>query len=320
MNASVKLGGFAVAAALVFGGAYGIGQLTGPTGAAPGAAHGGGHGGDSAADQGVAAPTAAGELPAGGLLVAQDGYRIDLLSGDAAAGSPEEFAFRILGPDGTAVTRFTPTHDKPLHLIVVRRDLTSFQHVHPVMGADGTWRIPLTFPSGGDYRAFADFAPGNRAEAITLGTDVAVAGAYAPAPLPEPTRTATVDDYTVALAGDLVPGRTSELTLTVSSAGRPVTDLQPYLAAYGHLVALRDGDLAYLHVHPDGEPGDGRTRPGPGITFFATVPSAGAYGLFLDFQHQGVVRTAAFTATAGPSPAGPAAPAAEEHGVAGHGH
>ena len=52
MNASVKLGGFAVAAALVFGGAYGIGQLAGPTGAAPGAAHGGGHGGNSAADQG----------------------------------------------------------------------------------------------------------------------------------------------------------------------------------------------------------------------------------------------------------------------------
>ena len=47
------------------------------------------------------------------------------------------------------------------------------------------------------------------------------------------------------------------------------------------------------------------------------MPSAGAYGLFLDFQHQGVVRTAAFTATAGPSPA---TPAAEEHGVAGHGH
>jgi hypothetical protein len=101
------------------------------------------------------------------------------------------------------------------------------------------------------------------------------------------------------------------LTLTVSLAGRPVTDLQPYLGAYGHLVALRDGDLAYLHVHPDGEPGDGRTRPGPGITFYATVPSAGSYGLFLDFQHQGVVRTAAFTATAGPPGS---APAGQSHG------
>lgn len=88
----------------------------------------------------------------------------------------------------------------------------------------------------------------------------------------------------------------------MTKAGAPVTDLQPYLAAYGHLVALRDGDLAYLHVHPDGAPGDGRTKAGPGITFYAQVPSAGAYRLFLDFQHAGTVRTAEFTALAGNVP------------------
>ncbi len=76
--------------------------------------------------------------------------------------------------------------------------------------------------------------------------------------------------------------------------GRPVTDLQPYLEAYGHLVALREGDLAYLHVHPGGEPGDGKTKPGPDIEFGAEVPSAGAYHLYLDFKHDGVVRTAQF--------------------------
>lgn len=290
MNTPAKLGGFALAAVLAFGGAYGIGQETGPIGAAADTAHSGQHG--------PAAAPISGELPAGGLMVAQDGYRFDLVSGDAMAGTPEDFRFRILGPHGVPVTAFTPTHDKPLHLIVVRRDLTGFQHVHPEMQADGTWRIPLTFPTAGDYRAFADFAPDGQSEAITLGADVAVAGTYTPAALPTPSRTATVDGYTVRLDGDLVPGRANELTLTVSKAGRPVTDLQPYLVAYGHLVALRNGDLAYLHVHPDGQPGDGRTQPGPQITFFATVPSAGDYGLFLDFQHEGVVRTAAFTATA----------------------
>jgi hypothetical protein len=82
-------------------------------------------------------------------------------------------------------------------------------------------------------------------------------------------RTAQVDGYTVKL-----------------------TDLQPYLAAYGHLVALRQGDLAHLHVHPDGVPGDGVIPAGPAIEFVAEVPSAGTYRLFLDFQHDGVVRTA----------------------------
>jgi len=74
-----------------------------------------------------------------------------------------------------------------------------------------------------------------------------------------------------------------------------VTDLQPYLSAYGHLVVLRDGDLAYLHVHPTGEPGDGATRPGPDVRFRTTAPSTGTYRLFLDFRHGDVVRTAEFT-------------------------
>ena len=90
-----------------------------------------------------------------------------------------------------------------------------------------------------------------------------------------PSTSAVVDDYEVTLDGDLVAGEESELTLTVRRDGAPVTDLQPYLAAYGHLVALRDGDLAYLHVHPAGEPGDGTTEPGPGVTFYASAPSAG---------------------------------------------
>jgi hypothetical protein len=41
------------------------------------------------------------------------------------------------------------------------------------------------------------------------------------------------------------------------------------------------------------------------------VPSAGDYGLFLDFKHQGVVRTAAFTVTAG---AAAGTPAPQPHG------
>jgi hypothetical protein len=145
---------------------------------------------------------------------------------------------------------------------------------------------------------FADFAPAGHGDNLILGADLAVAGGYDPQPLPEPADTAEVDGYAVTLDGDLVPGQESEVTLTIDKDGQPVTDLQPYLAAYGHLVALRDGDLAYLHVHPGGEPGDGVTEPGPAITFYANVPSAGAYRLFLDFQHDGVVRTAEFTAQA----------------------
>jgi hypothetical protein len=177
---------------------------------------------------------------------------------------------------------------------VVRRDLSGFQHVHPTRSDDGLWSVPLTVRDPGQYRVFADFQPAGREKGLTLGVDVPVAGTYRAAPLPAPATTAEVDGYRVELAGTLQPGASSRLTLTVTRDGRPVTDLEPYLGAYGHLVALRDGDLAYLHVHPD----ETKTA-GPDVTFHAEVPSAGAYRLYLDFQHGGKVRTAEFTALAG---------------------
>jgi hypothetical protein len=253
-------------------------------------------------------------------MSSQDGYTLQLGERSLPAGTQTSVDFRILGPDGQPVTAYQVAHDKELHLIVVRRDLTGFQHVHPIRAADGTWSVPLDLSAAGEYRVFADFAPVGH-DGITLGADLAVAGPFAPVPLPAPSRTAQVDGYTVTLAGDLVAGQSSELTLSVSRDGVPVTDLQPYLAAYGHLVALRDGDLAYLHVHPAGVPGDGVTAAGPGITFYATIPSAGDYGLFLDFQHNGVVRTAVFTAHADPGPAAPTAVSTEpDPADDGHGH
>ncbi len=107
-----------------------------------------------------------------------------------------------------------------------------------------------------------------------------------------------------------------------------MTNLQPYLGAYGHLVALRSGDLAYLHVHPNGEPGDGATKPGPEISFTATAPSSGTYRLFLDFKHEGEVHTAAFTVRAGAATApadtqsdAPSGSSSAEHeDEPGHGH
>jgi hypothetical protein len=107
-----------------------------------------------------------------------------------------------------------------------------------------------------------------------------------------------VGEYEVAVDGDLVAGQPCTLTLTVRRNGQPVTALEPYLAAYGHLVAMRVGDLAYLHVHPVGEPGDGVTAAGPQVRFFAQTPTEGSYLLYLDFQVDGQVHTAEFEVSA----------------------
>ncbi|MET9324456.1 hypothetical protein ABZX75_30495 [Streptomyces sp. NPDC003038] len=303
MNTGVKITAFAATLAAAFGAAYGVGAGVGPVGAPAKTEHAGraapasteagaGHGGHEKTAQGPAA---------GGLQVSEGGYTLSLDTPRIAAG-PAELRFSIKDAAGRKVTAYKTEHGKELHFIVASRDLTVYRHLHPVRGADGTWSTPVDLPAAGAYKAFADFAPAAEgAKGVTLGADLSVPGAYAPNPMPAAARTAEADGYQVALGGTLDAGKAGELTLTVSKDGKPVTNLEPYLGAYGHLVALRDGDLAYLHVHPN------EGGPGPDVSFTATAPSVGTYRLFLDFQHEGKVRTAAFTVRAG----GSAAPAAD---------
>jgi hypothetical protein len=304
MNTTARLAVFGGALVLLAAGGFAVGNAVGPVSAATSdnANHDMGAADSMTDHSGMAA---ADDLP-GGLAASKDGYTFTVAD---PTPQPGRFSFTITGPDGKPVTAYDVEHEKRLHLIVVRRDTAGFQHIHPDLAPDGTWRVPLTLPAAGSYRAFADFAP-TGGKPMTLGVDLSVAGTYQPATY-APSRTAQVDGYTVELAGDLTAGKSSPLTLTVSRDGVPVTDLQPYLGAYGHLVALREGDLAYLHVHPEGEPGDGKTAAGPQVKFAAEVPSAGTYRLFLDFRHGDVVRTAEFTLTTAGTPAAPAP---------GHGH
>lgn len=288
MNNALKITAFATALAATFGTAYGVGKGVDPLVTAedrPAQQHGGHPGGE----EGGAKAAAADHAP-GGLQISEGGYTLDLETPVVRAGDRSEIRFAVKDDSGRKVTAYQREHGKELHFILASTDLTQYRHLHPVRAADGTWSTPVDLPEAGGYRVFADFTPAaSGAENLTLGADLAVSGDYRPAALPAQGATAEVDGYRVALGGDLRAGRSGELKLTVSRNGRPVTDLQPYLGAYGHLVALRSGDLAYLHVHPN------EGGPGPVVSFTATVPSAGAYRLFLDFKHEGKVRTAAFT-------------------------
>lgn len=309
MNTPAKLAVFGVGLVAAFGAAAGIGAAVGPIGPAAEETSVAGHdmapeqaeGGHEDAVGGHAADAVA--LPAG-LSSAEDGYRLVLDSPTLPAGSDVPLAFRVLGPDGQPLTDFALRHDEDLHLVAVRRDQTGYQHLHPELGDDGVWRVPLDL-SPGSWRIFADFAAADDGEARTLGADLSVPGEYVPEPLPEPSPTAEVDGFTVVLDGSLAPGEESELRFGISRDGVPVTDLQPYLGAYGHLVVLREGDLGYLHVHPADPPAGAAPAPGPNVGFGATAPTPGTYRLYLDFKHGDAVHTAEFTVTADPH---------EEHG------
>jgi hypothetical protein len=230
--------------------------------------------------------SAAGELS--GLAVAADGYQLAVTDTSLTAGEATPFSFSVLDADGP-VRQFDEEGGVRMHLIVVRRDLSGYQHLHPALEDDGRWQTELTLPDAGVYRAYADFE--RNGKKTVLASDLFVAGQFTPVTLPAPASSVEVDGYRVELDGHAEAGTEATITYRVTRAGEPV-DVEPYLGAAGHLVALREGDLAYLHVHPLAE------HLGE-ISFAATFPTAAQYRLFLQFKDAGRVQTAALTLNVG---------------------
>ena len=276
MSATLKLAAFAAGLAVVFGAAALAGAAIGPE---P----------DETADEEHSDLNASAEHaapdPVRGLAIAGDGLRIVVEDPELRRGERETLRFRIEDDRGETVRDFDVEHERRMHLILARRDLTGFQHLHPEQAPDGSWSVPVRLAEAGSYRLFADFSHGGEPE--TLAADLRVDGPADLRPLPDPAPTAVSDGgYDVRLdAGSARPGEEAGLRFTITRDGEPVRP-EPYLGAGGHLVALRDGDLAFLHVHPLSD---------DAAEFAATFPTAGRYRLFLQFRHEGRIHTAAFT-------------------------
>ena len=220
-------------------------------------------------------------------------------------GVPTDFAFDIVDDRGATLREFKTVHEKILHFIVVRHDLTQFQHLHPVFSAaDGRFTVRgLTLAGPGPYRLFADFAPAGgmsgpdgMAMPVTVPIDLTVGdeGSYQPQSLPEPSDSVTAGDYEVRLIqpDTLHAGVESRLTFTIRRGGAAVNDLEPYLGANGHAVILREGDLAFIHGHALEDPAALRTGQ---IPFMVDFAEPGRYRVFVQFKHRGNVQTATFT-------------------------
>jgi hypothetical protein len=283
VSALTRIALFAGALAATFAAALGVGWAVGPVERATTEAEEAGHTPAAMEEDGTAAGAA------DGLAVAAAGLRLVPERVVLEPGTPQALAFRVVDASGAPEREYDLLHERELHAIVASRDLSAFQHVHPELGADGTWRAELAPLEPGPHRLFADFSSEGRR--LVLGVDLTVPGDVRPRPLPEPLPSATADGYDVALrAPGARAGAPALLSFAISRDGAPVTP-DPYLGALGHLVVLREGDLGYLHTHPEET---ASSAPGQ-VRFETTFPSAGRYRAFLQFSHAGAVHTAAFT-------------------------
>ncbi len=303
MRPPVKLRLFGLGLAALFAASWGVASAVAPPaspeGTAPERSSAAGpsatdghddHGGDAATDAATG-----GDAPLddaiSGVSMSSNGMHLAEVTAPIAPHDEGTLAFTIVDESGHPVEEYIESHEKPLHLIVVRTDGSHFRHVHPTLEA-GTWSLPWAWQAAGSYRIYADFTDATGQRPTTLTTTVDVGGEFTTAPTTGQLRSTTVDGMTVTVDGDLVAGEERSLTLRVERDGEPVTTLEPYLGAFGHLVVLREGDLAYLHAHPEGDHPEPGRLSGPEVGFSVTAPTAGRYFLYLDFQVDGAVHTA----------------------------
>ena len=209
------------------------------------------------------------------------------------AGQPAELTYtpQETGNEAAPVP-LAVVHEKKIHLIIVRKDLSEFYHEHPEFTADGNYKAPFTFDKGGEYVLFQDYTPAGSGH--QLGRQVvAVQGPqYAPVKFKADDMSWEQDGYAATLAFDkpLTTGQLLGMKITLSKGGQPVTDLASYLGALGHVVVISEDTERYLHVHPNDQ-----ADKGPVIGFNTNFEKPGLYRVFLQFNHAGNIHTGNFT-------------------------
>jgi hypothetical protein len=226
-------------------------------------------------------------------------FQMDMVS-QPAQPSPKQRVRLTFTPRRAQDHKVVPlevVHEQKFHLIIVSRDLSFFDHIHPLEQADGTFAQDYVFPEPGEYLLFADVVPAGAANQVFRIPFMVPGKPSVDKPLKETLAPGNLlDDYRIALTISPRPIETQDdtaLTFTLSRGGKPLTDLQPWLGAPGHCVIISEDTRQYLHTHPL-EPPYAPPITGPSVTFHTQFPRPGLYKVWPQFNHDGRILTAEF--------------------------
>jgi len=194
-------------------------------------------------------------------------------SGAPTGGASDVWTIKVLdSKNGEPVKDFEVVHDKLMHLIVVKKDLSWFNHIHPKHEGNGVFTVAAKLPSGGDFKLYADYTPKGgeqevaphelSVEGVSMKGAKLVAdkmtgkwlvknvAAY-PEAQPDAKGGAAYQVALMPMPAKLEAGKEAMLHFQIRDAkGKPIKDLQPYLGAMGHCVVLSEDTEGYLHSHP----------------------------------------------------------------------
>ncbi|HET7226983.1 MAG TPA: cupredoxin domain-containing protein [Candidatus Eisenbacteria bacterium] len=255
---------------------------------------------------------------------ARDHASLATLPSRPIARVPAELTFAVTDTSGRRVRFLQLVHERPMHVIVVSRDLAEFAHIHPEPTLDDRYAVTHTFAHGGRYRVFADYTPpGSGTLVDAFDVDVAGPARDEIPPAADAVLERSVDSLTMSLAFERPPvaGEDVRWRVSLRGGGRPVTDLQLYLGALAHVMVVSADLHTFIHAHPQ-ELGDvvdttrgahvhdpaqlARALRGPSpatLHVVTSFPHAGLYGLWVQVQRHGRVITAPFVISVGAAPA-----------------
>jgi hypothetical protein len=223
-------------------------------------------------------------------------YRVDAELLPRSDGGASRLRLQVRDPESDAtVATFLDVHERPFHLFIISRDLDQFAHVHPAPSTDGAFELDHALAPG-VYLLIADFLPaGGTSQLVhrmvaTPGYDGSLF-ARPPSLTVGPTEQ-VVSGLRIRMIADApAPRRAIPIRFEIADAstGTPISDLEPFLGAPGHLLVV-DNDLTVaIHGHPEGE-----ATAGPLVAFAPVLPASGRYKLWVQFQRKGAVITAPF--------------------------
>ncbi len=197
-------------------------------------------------------------------------------------GSPRTLTFHLQMKDSMRVTDFQMVHEALLHTVLVRPDLSGFRHLHPDIAADGSWQVTLDEP--GQWHLVFDSTPVGESAPVVVSANADDEVQIEAVPLPD-----ADDDVTLKGLRIIRDGVNFNI---INADGTAADGLEPYLGQPAHLIAIRQGDLAYIHLHPTMEM-VGMFMFGPATD--SSLPAPGTYRMFLQFGYRGEVLTVPYT-------------------------
>ncbi len=211
------------------------------------------------------------------------------------AGADVELTMEVIDPrKSVRAKRFEVVHERLFHLFLVSEDLQFFAHEHPQVDAAGLFHLRVRLPRAGYYRALYDFYPVGATPQMVAGS-LFVGGSVVPAAGVKPDLAVqhglNLDVELVTEPAQPLAGQKTMMFFRL----KPGVGLEPYLGAWGHMLAV-SGDLVdAVHTHPafgDDPPQD--DGGGKRIQFNLIFPRSGIYRVWVQFQRDGKVNTVAF--------------------------